>query len=253
MGSLVTISTKAPLALLVSTVAPNFEKLRLAVRERSGIDFLAKCGDVFRDAGFVSSKDGVANRSNHKTGRAFDYDQTSPHILIEKEVIGNKMFFRTFIKCSKQDGSLGTRRKINDLRGYSYNGYSVDFTKIAEEFGFTRIPAWNGWQSHYNRREFWHYQDMTEDGHTLTWDEAMLWLKGKTRPTSEKVYGLNDRGEEVKKIQDVLVALGHLDPKQADGIFGTFTKAAVARLQFQNGLDADGLVGPKTRKLLFKE
>ena len=86
MGKLVAISAKAPQAVMYETVAPNFGALRKETEKLSGVDFLVKCGDVFRDAGFTSTKDGVANRSNHKTGRAFDYDQTSKAIYITKVI-----------------------------------------------------------------------------------------------------------------------------------------------------------------------
>ena len=44
----------------------------------------------------------VAYRSNHKTGRAFDYDQTSTAIVIVLEPRNGKTFFRTYLKCAKQ-------------------------------------------------------------------------------------------------------------------------------------------------------
>lgn len=52
-------------------------------------------------------------------------------------------------------------------------------------------------------------------------------------------------GEPVKRLQERLAALGH-DPKGADGAFGPNTEAAVKAFQAANGLEADGVVGPKT-------
>lgn len=56
------------------------------------------------------------------------------------------------------------------------------------------------------------------------------------------------KGETVKKMQQ---ALGI----SADGIFGKGTEKSVKAYQKENGLDADGMVGPKTLALmdLFKE
>jgi hypothetical protein len=241
---------------MYKTVAPQFEALRKKVKELSGRDFLAICGDIFRSADFMSNKDGVANRSNHKTGRAFDYNQDSLHLIIEKDPLGSKMYFRTYINCEKQDGSQGQKRIVKDYRGHVYKGYCIDFTELASQFGFTRIPAWNGWQSSYNRREFWHYEDMIEDGRKLTWDEAMLALKDKTREYDERVYGLNDRGKEVLKIQGRLSELGILPMVEIDGVFGPRTFAAVKQFQKERGFtpkNIDGLVGPMTMKELFKE
>lgn len=53
------------------------------------------------------------------------------------------------------------------------------------------------------------------------------------------------KGEEVKRIQ---LFLGLSD---ADGIFGKNTETAVMQWQKKNGLNEDGIVGPKTLELMF--
>ncbi|MCZ2140506.1 MAG: hypothetical protein LC096_03860, partial [Bacteroidia bacterium] len=143
-SKLIKISAKAPTPLMNWKVAPIFEELRKAVLEQSGVDFLSVCGDVFRPANFSSSKDGVANKSNHKTGRAFDYDQTNPHIIVVSDPSGGKQYFRTYLKCNTQDGSKGRNVSIRDYRGFMFNGYAIDFTQLAASYGFVRIPAWSG-------------------------------------------------------------------------------------------------------------
>jgi peptidoglycan hydrolase-like protein with peptidoglycan-binding domain len=52
-------------------------------------------------------------------------------------------------------------------------------------------------------------------------------------------------GDPVKKLQDRLRELGH-DPGGTDGAFGPKTLAAVKSFQAAKGLEADGIVGPKT-------
>jgi TolB protein len=151
------------------SVAPHFNKLREIVREGSGRDFLAKCGDILRDYHFTSHKDGVADHSWHKTGRAFDYDQTSPYLVLVSEPKQGKQYFRTYLVCKDQSGKQGVKKSLRDIRGSSSSAYVFDFTAAAESVGFRRIPAWTGWQTHYNRREFWHYE-MREG---LTWEQAM--------------------------------------------------------------------------------
>lgn len=230
--------------LMHEQIAPLFDELRRNVRLASGVDFLAVCADVSRAAGFVSSKDGVANRSWHKTGRAVDYDQTSKSLVIVNEPKNGKQYFRTYLKCAKQDGTLGQKRTLFDIRGHKVEAYVFDFTAAAESLGFMRIPAWNGWQNNYNRREFWHYEK--RDG--LTWDAAMLQLKGKTRPAAEMVLGLSDRGEAVLIVQRAMHGLGLLPAAELDGIYGAKTFAAVKEFQRRNKLDIDGLVGPLTRR-----
>jgi hypothetical protein len=251
----------APQPWMRPHVAEAYKKLRNRIAVEAGFDFLARCGDVYRDPGFTSKKDGVANRSWHKTGRVFDYDQTSKALVIVSEPKAGKQYFRTYLKCTKQDGTQGTLLSKKDIRGYTVKAYMVDFTAIADAFGFRRIPAWDGWQKSYNRREFWHYQ--LDEG--LTWAAAMAQLsKAKVTPTktnatpepgtkldAKTVIGLNDRGAAVREIQQRLVDLKFLAAKEVDGIFGAKTKAAIQKFQKANKLDADGLVGPLTRAKLF--
>ncbi len=245
---LVNVPVKAPTPVMHRDAAAAYAKLRQAVIEGSGVDFLAVCGDIFRPASFRSSKDGVAMRSWHKTGRAFDYDQASFAFLLTSEIKGGKQYFRTYLKCADQSGKQGVKTQVKDFfRKNTFSGYVFDFTAAAESVGFSRVPAWNGWQSHYNRREFWHYQ-YSPNG--LTWDAAMLQLKGKARPATDTVVGKNDRGAEVLAIQKKLVALGLLPENEADGVFGAVTAGAVAVFQKQKGLAADGLVGKDTRAKL---
>ena len=242
---LVKLDVDAPTPLMHPDAAAVFNKLRGSVHSAAGFDFLGKCGDIFRDSTFVSNKDGVANRSWHKTGRAFDYDQTNTNLVIVSEPNGGRQFFRTYLKCWPD---RGVQREVRDIRGYIVSARLIDFTRMAEDHGFKRIPAWSGWQDHYNRREFWHSQYNPTN---LTWDAAMLQLQGKSRPHGERVLGLNDRGEDVRLIEAHLVTKGYLDAKYADTVFDAFTKAGVEKYQAANGLDVDGLVGPRTRAKLF--
>jgi N-acetyl-anhydromuramyl-L-alanine amidase AmpD len=53
-----------------------------------------------------------------------------------------------------------------------------------------------------------------------------------------------DRGPAVRRLQELLNAEGA--ELTADGIFGVMTRDAVVRFQGDNGLDADGIVGPLT-------
>lgn len=241
-------NVKAPQPYMHRDAAAAFELMRKEVAEKAGFDFFAICGDIKRDASFVSTKDGVANRSWHKTGRAVDYDQNSKALVIVSEPIGGKQYFRTYLKCSDQYGLMGVRKTLQDMRGYSTTAFVIDLTAIAEKHNFKRIPAWNGWKANYNRREFWHYQYNPQN---LTWDEAMLQLRGKTRPAAEKVLGLSDRGDAVREVQAKLAAKKLLPLNEVDGVFGALTKSAVIKFQTANGLDADGLVGPSTRAKLF--
>lgn len=56
-----------------------------------------------------------------------------------------------------------------------------------------------------------------------------------------------DRGDDVTLLQQLLIAAGYACGNcGADGVFGAATQAAVTRYQKSKGLQADGIVGPKT-------
>ena len=64
----------------------------------------------------------------------------------------------------------------------------------------------------------------------------------------EASLSIGDRGQQVKRLQEALIARGeNLTP---DGIFGPATHAAVISFQARNGLTPDGVVGPRTRAAL---
>lgn len=58
-----------------------------------------------------------------------------------------------------------------------------------------------------------------------------------------------DRGPEVRRLQEALVAL-QLTKAKVDGVYGKKTINAVKKFQRQAGLKADGVVGPKTAEAL---
>lgn len=237
----------APMPYMRPDAAEKYKQLRSEVTRKSGVDFLARCGDIYRMPDFRSKKDGVAMRSWHKCGVAFDYNQESPALVVVSEIIGGRQFFRTYLKCAVQDGSLGRKMTVKNMSGQSVTAFLFDFTEAAERVGFRRIPAWNGWQRSWNRREFWHYQ--FDEG--KSWDDAMLELKGKARPETRQVLGLNDRGADVRALQSKLADLGFLPKEEIDGVFGAKTKSAVAEFQKKNGLKSDGIAGPATTTKLF--
>ena len=61
------------------------------------------------------------------------------------------------------------------------------------------------------------------------------------------------RGDDVKEVQEMLIAKGYLAEGEADGIFGAKTQSAVLAFQQENGLDATGMVGEGTLQALTAE
>lgn len=259
-----TLPVKASMPFLrVGKPASSFRQLRKIVIESTGVDFLAVCADMMRDKNYHSTKVGVADRSRHKCGDAFDYDQTNKNIVVVSEPHGVQQYFRTWLRCKQQDGTQGILVILKDIRGYNVKGFYFDFTAAAERMGWQRIPAWKGWSlkgSGYNKMEFWHYQN-TEG---LSWEEAMRFLYNDTVKTiadsrkahADRTLGLNDRGSAVRNLQEKLSRVrsksGHfyLPRNEVDGVFGKVTEGAVIQLQLDYGLEDDGLFGPNTRELL---
>jgi peptidoglycan hydrolase-like protein with peptidoglycan-binding domain len=235
------IPTVAPMPFLRHGPADAFMKLKQACIDNAGIDFLAVCGDVMRSKDFSSNKPGVAQKSFHKTGSAFDYDQASRYLIVVSEPIEGKQYFRTYLKCSKQDGTMGTKRVLKDIRGYKTHTYCWDFTRAAEILGWRRIPAWTGWQNSYTKKEFWHYQ-ITEN---QTYEYWINFLYGGTETNVFRALKFGDSGQDVKTLQDKLITLGFLKGK-SDGQFGPKTLAAVVAVQKANKLSQDGMVGLRT-------
>lgn len=77
--------------------------------------------------------------------------------------------------------------------------------------------------------------DLSEDPPAAANDEP---------PTLE----ITARGAAVRRLQRLLGEAGH--PLEEDGLFGQATLAAVRAFQADNGLAADGIVGPRTRSAL---
>ena len=70
--------------------------------------------------------------------------------------------------------------------------------------------------------------------------------------TAEPALHNGSQGEKVWKLQERLQALGYY-MDAVDGQFGPGTRDAVIAFQKKNGLDADGLAGEETQKVLYSE
>jgi caspase domain-containing protein/putative peptidoglycan binding protein len=69
------------------------------------------------------------------------------------------------------------------------------------------------------------------------------------RQTWRRYLRLGSRGEDVRRVQELLQIAGH-DPGPIDGIFGSRTDQAVRGFQAANQLVQDGIVGPRTWEAL---
>jgi hypothetical protein len=240
--------------------AQLFFVLRDKIQRAAGFDFLSVFGDMMRPAGFVATPgSGASTRSRHKCGDAFDYNQGDSHLVVIPEPRNNDMFFRTFLRCARQDGTQGVLLRLPNPN--SPARYYCDFTTIAEAVGWQRIRAQNGWQQTWNKREFWHYQ-LTEG---YTYDEAMTLLYGNPNTVTPQpdypTVGYGDRDDEtvyhsrrdVRQVQAQLFLLRYLLPlSEIDGVFGQNTISAIGRFQQDEALPVTGTADTQTRRLLLQ-
>ncbi|MGA9533130.1 MAG: hypothetical protein WBR18_10475, partial [Anaerolineales bacterium] len=186
-------NVEAPNARLVEAASQPFRHLRAEIETAAGWDFLASL-----DEAFVGLNDplppGFAYNDWLYTGRAFAFQEAAYEagwVEVVPEPIGGLMYWRIYVKAARQDGSLGEplaerpwdfdarfRGDPSDYdqggreRDVTPSGYYIDFTALAEAFGFQRQPALNNWRTFFPGTRF------TEFAYTesLNWRAAMMQL-----------------------------------------------------------------------------
>lgn len=183
----------APRAALVEGVAAAFSDLRLRIAGDAGWDFLGTLENAF-----VGVNDplppGFAHDDWLYTGRAFTFNPAAYQagwVEVVREDFGGETYWRVFVRASRQDGSLGEPLRLRpwtfearftgtpevydaggSLKVKTPTGYYVDFTELAEDLGFHRLPAMSNWRTYYPGSR--HTEFARTDG--LSWTEAMLLL-----------------------------------------------------------------------------
>ena len=197
---------------LSERVDDSFKALRQRVLEETGRDYLATLGEVWRPLD-QAVQPGQSGRSWHVCGRAFDlnqgfYDRDDPLVYLVREDVGNETYWRVFLRTVEQDGSMGEPLRVApwDLKARSEgglaavqggrpmdevpSGYYVDFTTLAADYGWERVPALYRWRYYWPDIRWWHFQKT--DG--LTWWECMLEVY--SREEVEAVFGPIPEEEE---------------------------------------------------------
>ena len=178
------------------TVDESFRALRQHLHDEVGYDFLGELSDAHRVINFNS--DTSQYSSWHKSGRAFDtrFDLPGGRLQIVRENLSGETYWRILLKCIDQTGGCGRPTTANpwNYSGRARNviapeqggierpnifGYYVDFTEMAELFGWERIASFDdedfSWTWHFKAFEYWHYQKLRNgQGMPIEWYEAML-------------------------------------------------------------------------------
>lgn len=177
---------------LSDRVNDSFNALRQRVKDETGWDYLSILGDSWRTMNHTP-RPGQGRISWHVCGRAIDINQgflSDGLIELIREDIGGVTYWRVYIKAAKQDGSLGEplRDRPWDLSARSKGGlaavqggelksevpqgYYVDFTTLAADYGWERRNALSGWRTSWFDIEWWHFQKTAG----LSWYQCMLEL-----------------------------------------------------------------------------
>lgn len=190
--SLPGVNTREGAPFLSDQVNDSFNVLRRRVAEEVGWDYLAGLGSALIPLNYVPPS-GQSRKSWHLCGRAFalnqePYDRDEPMVQLVREDVGNNLYWRVFVRAAAQDGSRGEplRERPWDLNARHEggraevdggtlketvpSGYYVDFTALARDYGWERVPAEWRW------RYFWpdiHWWGFRKTG-GLTWWDCML-------------------------------------------------------------------------------
>jgi TolB protein len=191
---------------LTDSVDDSFAALREATRAKIGLDFLGERVEMLWK---ISGADryvpdpGQSSQNFHYAGRAFDFDRNlvfsssseipSPIEVVREDDPNGSTYWRVYVRVAEpfQNGSLGEplRRLPWDIASRSSTdptvveqggkpkatvppGYYMDFTALAETYGWSRVAALRNWRAFAGGLLYWQFE--RRDG--LSWNDAMLEL-----------------------------------------------------------------------------
>ncbi len=130
-------------------------------------------GDSKRGLG-KATKVGASSFSFHIVGRAIDLNQSFANpsgrrYYIARDTASDaRDYWRLYCKTVNQDGTQGKKYEKGAVSCQSFQpsasfdipaGWYIDLTAEIEKDGlFERIPAQGGWDTNYNKSEWWHFQ-----------------------------------------------------------------------------------------------
>ena len=181
-------NVQAPYPQLHDLVDEAFTALRQRVTQDTGWDALASLENAF--VPLTTSLEPGFDEDWLYTGRAFAINSLMANagwMVTLREDIGAQTYWRVYIRCSVQDGSMGepihnapwnlNARYDLDPRTYEQGGeyapvpagYWIDVTALANAYGWERLPALPTWRTYYKGARFTTFT-LTNG---LTWYNAM--------------------------------------------------------------------------------
>jgi len=180
---------QAPFPQLHDTVDESFNALREATADQTGWDALANLENAFIPLTTALSP-GMQEDWLY-TGRAFALNPLIANagwMATARHEIGQQTYWRIYLYVQDQDGSKGipihdpvwdlnTRYNLDPASyeaGGSFapipRGYWIDFTALAQNYGWQRLPALSNWRHFYKGTRFTTFVQRNN----LSWYEAML-------------------------------------------------------------------------------
>jgi TolB protein len=179
---------------LSDRVNDSFIGLRETVNGQGGWDFLGRIDDAFWALDRLPEP-GEERRNWYMTGRAFGISRNltagfPPQIELVREDSTIETYWRVYIRVddAAQNGNLGEplrtmpwdmlSRDSGDLQAYDAggrlkseipSGYYIDFTELAQDYGWLRAPAGSDWRANFNSINYWLF--LKTDN--LSWYDAM--------------------------------------------------------------------------------
>mgnify|MGYP001003831535 CR=1 FL=1 len=179
---------EAPFPYLQDQVDESFIALRNVVAQQTGWDFLANLENAYIP---ITQAPSIAQEDLWLyTGRAIVVNSMplpAKWMAVVREDINGQTYWRVYLKARYQDGSQGvplssetwdfTTRSSGDIQAYENggsstsvpSGYWIDFTELANRFGWQRLPSLNNWRTYYPSTRF--TQFVLTAG--LDWEAAM--------------------------------------------------------------------------------
>lgn len=183
---------------LNNRVNESFKALRSRTNDLAGWDFLGQLDDAWWTPDYrPQAGEPVCNW--HLTGRAFSVKRSypvvgfPPQVEVVREDNTLNTLWHTFVRVADQaqSGQLGeplrrlpwdfNARRAGDTQAYEQGGrlraempqgYYIDFTQIAADYGWLPFPAGDDWRANANTINYWMYYKPDQ----LDWVTAMLEL-----------------------------------------------------------------------------
>ncbi len=180
----------APDPRLSGVVADSFIALRQRVVQEAGWDLLGNLDSALAPLDLVLPPATDAEEWL-RTGRAFHIQAAAMQagwVQVAREDLGQQTYWRVYLESAQQDGSMGEPLRSApwnfDMR-FSGNptaydnggafrtdipsGYFVDFTQLADDYGWERATAGPNWRAYYRSIRYWEFRNTGG----LNWGEAM--------------------------------------------------------------------------------